>query len=75
MRILLFLGVISVIGLVVTGAIKLQNTPDHKLSIQIDKDRVKEDIREVVDEGKHIFQEARTSVKESDDEGNHSEAK
>jgi hypothetical protein len=65
MRILLFLGVLAVVGLVVTGAIKLQSSADNTISIQIDKDRVKEDAGIVVRKGKEAIREASEAFRES----------
>jgi hypothetical protein len=63
MRTLVFLGILAIIGLVVTGAIKMQKSPnDNTISIQIDKQRVSEDAQRVVDDGKELLQEAETAV-------------
>ena len=67
MRTLIFLGILAVIGLVVTGAIKMQKTPDNNtISIQIDKQRVSEDAQKVVDEGKTVLQEAENAIQSRD---------
>ncbi len=67
MRILFFLGVLAIVGLVVTGAIKLQSSSDNTISIQIDKDRVKEDARIVVRKGKEVIREASEALRDSGD--------
>lgn len=65
MRILFFLGVLAIVGLVVTGAIKLQSSADNTISIQIDKDRVKEDAKIVVRKGKEVIREASEALRDS----------
>lgn len=65
MKTLVFLAALAVIGLVVTGAIKLQKSSDSTLSIQVDENRVAEDARRVVDEGKHVLQEAESAFQPS----------
>lgn len=65
MRILFFLGVLAIVGLVVTGAIKLQSSADNTISIQIDKDRVKEDATIVVRKGKEVIREASEALRDS----------
>jgi hypothetical protein len=67
MRIFLFLGVLAVVGLVVTGAIKLTSAPDNTISIQIDKTRVKEDAQIVVRKGKEVIREASEALRDSGD--------
>ena len=62
MKALVFFAALAVVGLVVTGAIKLQRSSDHTLSIQIDESRVKQDADRVVEEGKHLFQEAESTL-------------
>ena len=65
MRLIIFLGVLAVIGLVVTGAIKLQKAPDaNTISIQIDKQAVCADAERVVEEGRHVLQEAEAAVQQ-----------
>jgi hypothetical protein len=68
MKTLIFLGALAVVGLVVTGAIKLQKSSDNTLSIQIDENRVKQDAGRVVEEGKHVFQEAESSLNQATQE-------
>ncbi|MBI3838377.1 MAG: hypothetical protein HY288_10655 [Planctomycetia bacterium] len=58
MKALVFLAALAIVGLVVTGAIHLQKSDDHTLSIQVDKDRVEQDAEEVVSEGKALFHKA-----------------
>ncbi len=65
MRLLIFLGVLAVIGLVVTGAIKLQRTDDNTITIQIDKTRVKQEARTVVDKGEAVLEGASSAVREA----------
>jgi hypothetical protein len=61
MRTLLFLGILAVIGLVVTGAIKMQRSGET-INIQIDKQRVSQDAERVIDEGKEVLHEAESSL-------------
>jgi len=68
MRILFFLLVLAGIGLVVTGAVKLQRSGDN-VSIEIDKKRVAEDAREVVNEGRELLESARSRL-DKDNERN-----
>ncbi len=65
MRILVFLGVLAIIGLIVTGAITLQRSNDNTITIQIDKSRVKQDAAIVVGKGKEVIQDARTALREA----------
>ena len=62
MKALIFLGALAIVGLVVTGAIKLQKTSDHTLSIQVDKDIVKQDAQRVAAEGKYLLNKAQTEL-------------
>jgi hypothetical protein len=59
MRLLLILAVAAVIGLIVTGAITLQRSADNKITIQIDKTKVREEASEVIDKGKEVIQGVR----------------
>ena len=59
MRLLLILAVVAVIGLIVTGAITLQRSEDNKITIQIDKTKVREEASEVIDKGKEVIQGVR----------------
>jgi hypothetical protein len=63
MRLLLFLAVIAVIGLIVTGAITLQRTDDQKITIQIDKGRVREDAVNVIEKGKEVIEGAESALR------------
>jgi hypothetical protein len=65
MRLLLILGVLAVIGLVVTGAITLQRSDDNKITIQIDKGKVKEEAATVMEKGKEVLQGAGSSLREA----------
>ena len=65
MRLLLILGVIAVIGLVVTGAITLQRSDDNKITIQIDKGKVKEEAATVMEKGKEVLQGAGSALREA----------
>ncbi len=70
MRLLLFLGLLAIVGLIVTGAITLQRADDSTITIQIDKGRVKQDAAVVVEKGKEVLQEARSAVREAAHEQN-----
>jgi hypothetical protein len=65
MRILIFLAALAVVGLVVTGAIKLQKTDQNTITIQIDKQQVKDDAARVVKRGKAVFEEAENVIRQS----------
>jgi Flp pilus assembly protein TadB len=65
MRILIFLGVLAIIGLIVTGAITMQRSNDNTITIQIDKSRVKQDAETVVEKGKEVIQDARSALREA----------
>ncbi len=63
MKLVFFVAALAVVGLVVTGAIKLQKSTDtNTISIQIDKERVHEDADRVVGEGKHVLEEAEAAI-------------
>ena len=63
MKLVFFLAALAIVGLVVTGAIKLQKSSDtNTISIQIDKQRVHEDADRVVEEGKHVLEEAEAAI-------------
>jgi hypothetical protein len=64
MRLFLFLAVAAVIGLIVTGAITLQRSADNKITIQIDKTKVREEATEVIEKGKEVFQGVREASRE-----------
>lgn len=68
MKALFFLAALALVGLVVTGAISLQRSGDT-ISIQIDKQRVAQDAKAVVNEGKQVLREAKSKL-DSDDERN-----
>ena len=59
MRLLLFLGILAVVGLIITGAITLQRTDDNKITIQIDRTKVREEAKEVIDKGKDVIEGVR----------------
>lgn len=64
MRLLMFLAVAAVIGLIVTGAITLQRSDDNKITIQIDKTKVREEATEVIEKGKEVIQGVREASRE-----------
>jgi hypothetical protein len=61
------LAALAIVGLVVTGAIRLQKSSDNTISIQIDENRVKQDASQVVEEGKQVLQKAEAAVQSSQD--------
>jgi hypothetical protein len=63
----MFLAALAVIGLIITGAIKFQKT-DSSISIQIDRARVREEARSVVDKSKAVLREAGSALKEARDD-------
>jgi hypothetical protein len=64
MKFFMFLAALIVVGLIVTGAIKLQKT-DKSISIEIDRGKVREEARTVIKKGKEVFQDARSALRES----------
>lgn len=67
MRFFMFLAALAVVGLIVTGAIKFQKT-DTSISIQIDRAKVREEAKIVVDKSKEVLREAGSALKESHDD-------
>ena len=65
MRLLLFLGVLAVIGLIVTGAITLQRSADDTITIKIDRTRVRQDAATVVEKGKDVLEGAGDRFREA----------
>mgnify|MGYP000336003515 CR=1 FL=1 len=65
MRLLLFLGALAVGGLIITGAIKMKKT-DSSITIQIDRQAVREDARKLVEEGKDLLEDAEAAVHDRD---------
>jgi FtsZ-interacting cell division protein ZipA len=57
MRILFVLGALAIAGLVVTGAIRMQKSGDT-ISIQINKQQVREEAEKVIEEGREVLHEA-----------------
>jgi hypothetical protein len=64
MRVFAFLAALAVVGLVITGAIKLQKS-NKTISIEIDRDRVKQDARAVVKKGKEVLREAGSALEQA----------
>jgi Tfp pilus assembly protein PilX len=62
MKTLVFLALLAVVGLVITGAIKMQKSSNNTISIQIDEDRVGEEARRAVNEGEQILHQAEAAV-------------
>ena len=70
MKLFVFLGVLAVIGLVVTGAITLQKSSDNKITIQIDRVKVREDAKRVVEGGRHVLDEAGSAFRQTSEDNN-----
>jgi hypothetical protein len=62
MKTLVFLAALAVVGLVVTGAIKLQKSSDNTVTIQIDENRVTDDAHRAVEEGREVLQQAESAL-------------
>jgi hypothetical protein len=62
MKLLVFLVALAIVGLIVTGAITLQKTDDNKITIQIDRSRVREDAARVVEKGKRVLRGAEAAL-------------
>lgn len=60
-RAFFFLAALAVVGLIITGAIRLQRS-DSSITIEIDKGRVAKDARAVLDQGKKALREAEASL-------------
>jgi len=67
MRLLMFLAALAVVGLIITGAIKFQKT-ESSISIQIDRARVREEAKIVVDKSKAVLRGAGSALKEARDD-------
>ena len=66
-RALFFLGILAVIGLIVTGAIQLQRS-DDTITIEINRQRVAEDAKKVVKTGRAVLRKAEASLDKELDE-------
>jgi hypothetical protein len=62
MKILFFLAAVAIIGLVITGAITLQRGDDQKITIQIDRGRVKQEAATALEKGKEVLEEAESAL-------------
>ena len=60
-RLFLFLAALAAIGLIVTGAIQLRRD-DQSITIEINRSRVRQDAKAVVDRGKEVFRKAEASL-------------
>ncbi len=61
MRAVFFLGALAIIGLIVTGAIQLQRT-DDTITIEINKSRVAQDAKAVVNKGRTVLHKAEATL-------------
>jgi hypothetical protein len=52
------------VGLIITGAITLQRSDDNKITIQIDKGKVKQEAAEVLEKGKDVLQGVREAARD-----------
>jgi hypothetical protein len=66
MKVFAFLAALAIVGLVITGAIKLQKS-DNSISIQIDRNRVKEEAKNVVEKGEDLLRDAGSAFEEARD--------
>ena len=66
MRILFFLAAMAIIGLVVTGAIKLQKGDDNTITIKIDRQQVREDAAKLVRKSKSALEEAESAFRDGE---------
>ena len=60
-RALFFLAALAVVGLIVTGAIRLTRS-DNSITIQIDKKRVAEDAQAVVKKSRQALRKAEATL-------------
>ncbi len=67
MKVLFFLAALAIAGLVVTGAIHFQKS-GNTITIQVDRDQVKEDAQKVIDEGEEILHEAEARLHQEADQ-------
>jgi hypothetical protein len=65
MRLLLFLGALAVGGLIVTGAIKMTKS-NNSITIEIDRQAVRDDARRLVEEGKELIDDAESAMHDRD---------
>jgi hypothetical protein len=60
-RAFFFLAALAIIALIITGAIQLQRT-DDTITIQINKDRVRQDAKTALDRGRDVLRKAEKSL-------------
>jgi hypothetical protein len=63
MRILFLLAALAIVGLIVTGAITLTRTDDQKITIQIDRARVRQDAKAALEKGKAVLEDAESALR------------
>ncbi len=64
---LVFLGALAIVGLIITGAIKLQRGPDNTVQVQVDRAKVREDALHVIEGSKEVLEEAESAWRESNE--------
>jgi hypothetical protein len=65
MRFLLFLAALAIVALIVTGAITLGRSDDQKITIQIDKNRVKQDAAAVIEKGREVLRSGESRLRQA----------
>ena len=65
MKFLLFLVALAIVALIVTGAITLTRTADQKITIEIDKDRVKQDAAAALKKGRDVLRGAESRLRQA----------
>ena len=65
MKFLLFLAALAIVGLIITGAITLGRNDDQNITIQINKDRVKEDAAAALRKGKEVIGGAESRLRQA----------
>ena len=70
MKILFFLAALAIIGLIITGAIRLGRSDDQTITIQINKGRVKQDAAAAFEKGKEVFGGAESRLRQATRDSN-----
>ena len=65
-RLFLFLAALAIIGLIITGAIQLRRD-DESITIEINRGRVRQDAKAVVNGGKEVIRKAEASLDRDSD--------
>ncbi len=70
MKILFFLAALAIIGLIITGAIRLGRSDDQTITIQINKGRVKQDAVAAFEKGKEVLGGAKSRLRQATRDSN-----